>query len=350
MKRYVGLDILRGLMALSIMFYHLVDWNIKTLESDSILGRLGIYSVSIFFILSGFSMAIVYSRYIKDLKTSLIFFLKRIIRIWPLYGIAVFNFAIITLVTGKWGGSVLGFLYTIGINVTTLFGIIAPKNYVVAGGWSIGNEIFYYLLTPLIIMSFNKNKKQTMIGFMLVSIISLVFSFRILSPEQSLGSQWETYINPLNNLFFYYSGIVIYYLCKDKKIKNVKLLVILLVSATIFILYPVVGDQINITTGINRLVFSLLSMVIVYCFYKIEFGKQNSITKLLEVFGIATYGIYLLHPIVNFYIGKIFNTESKVLHIGIVSLVTIALAILSFYFFEKKISDYGKKKLAKLES
>ncbi len=63
-NRIESLDWLRGLMAIAIMFYHLTSWHITPLDSSSVLGRLGIYGVSVFFILSGLSMAVVYSNFI----------------------------------------------------------------------------------------------------------------------------------------------------------------------------------------------------------------------------------------------------------------------------------------------
>jgi peptidoglycan/LPS O-acetylase OafA/YrhL len=50
--RIEALDWLRGLMAVSIMLYHLTIWYIVALDSSSVLGRLGIYGVSVFFVLS----------------------------------------------------------------------------------------------------------------------------------------------------------------------------------------------------------------------------------------------------------------------------------------------------------
>ena len=46
--RIEALDWLRGLMALSIMIYHLTYWHIHEIQSENVLGKLGIYGVSIF--------------------------------------------------------------------------------------------------------------------------------------------------------------------------------------------------------------------------------------------------------------------------------------------------------------
>ena len=50
--RIESLDYLRGIMALSVMIYRLTSWNLYHPDASTLLGRLGIYAVSIFFILS----------------------------------------------------------------------------------------------------------------------------------------------------------------------------------------------------------------------------------------------------------------------------------------------------------
>lgn len=65
-NRVESLDYLRGLMALSVVIYHYISWSMSTgssvdvIGSQFILGKLGIYAVSIFYILSGVSLAYIY--------------------------------------------------------------------------------------------------------------------------------------------------------------------------------------------------------------------------------------------------------------------------------------------------
>lgn len=104
--RFESLDWLRGLMALSIMLYHFGSWH----DAAHPIGRLGIYGVSIFFILSGLSIAIAYDGFICDIRTSVRFFIRRLFRIWPLLWLAVALVVIPTCLTGKgpYGGEPYG--------------------------------------------------------------------------------------------------------------------------------------------------------------------------------------------------------------------------------------------------
>lgn len=335
-KRIDTLDWLRGLMALSIMFYHICGWQGLHLDSESILGRLGIYGVSIFFILSGLSMALVYHSYIKNLKTTFNFIIRRIFRIWPLLWLVCFYIFFQQIILGNEHSYKLLIL-----NITTLFGFIKPSAYMATGAWSIGNEMVYYFLTPIVFYLYNYKK---IIGnvFLLVCVgIGVFFSFYLLKSEISLGDQWNLYINPFNNLFLYVTGISIYYNFKDVEFSSKLTNCLLMISLFLFCLLPFNGDQIFIVTGIGRIVFVLISLLIVLCFYKLKIDLPIFISKPLELLGIATYGVYILHPIIYFFVRDQLNIKSGILLI--VPALTIFLSIFLYNFFELKFINIGKK-------
>ena len=344
--RIESLDWLRGLMALSIMFYHLTTITLMPLDSSDVLGRLGVYGVSIFFVLSGLSMAIVYHNYIKDFRTSLYFFIRRIFRIWPLLWLVC-----LLVVLPQIGKSGAYSLHLIFLNITTLFGFVKPTAYIAVGAWSIGNEMVYYALTPLIIYLYNY-KRWIGNGLFIVSlIVGMIFSFYLLNPYLMLSRQWAIYVNPFNNFFLYIMGIAIYYNFKDIQINQKVNIAALLVAVALFCWLPFSGNQISILTGLGRICFVGLSFVIVFCFYKIKITLPHIINQSLENFGIATYGVYLFHPVMYFYINmlfpKLYFYYSNLL-IGIVSVSTLVIAIISYKYFELrfiKIKDTKYKTL-----
>lgn len=335
MKRYESLDWLRGLMAFAIMIYHLVAWTIFHPESGSILGNFGVYGVSIFFVLSGLSMAIVYNNYIKDLQSSLVFFLRRLFRLLPLLWIVV------AVVSG------MGFifkgeldLYKIFLNLTLLFGFVAPGEYINTGAWSIGNEVFYYAFTPLLIAIYAKNKQMGNLCVLLTVAIGAYFAFGALDSTQNFANQWQTYINPFNNFFLYACGLALYYNFHKLNMKKIAPYLIF-VSLAILIFYPVSGDQINIVTGINRCLFAIAAIALTLGFYKLEVNLPEWFSKPLANLGEATYGVYLLHPVVFIFTNKLI--ANPVLCILITSIVTIIAANISYKFYEKPFIKLGKK-------
>lgn len=340
--RIESLDWLRGLMALAIMFYHLTYWHYFPLDSSFFLGRLGVYGVSVFFVLSGLSMAIVYSKFLVDRKSIAAFYIRRIFRIWPLLWLCV---ALVTIPAIARGDEVS--LIKIFLNLTTLFGFVSPTSYINTGAWSIGNEMVYYAITPVIILAYEKSNIKGNMLLLLSFAVTVVFSFFLLDSEISLKEQWHTYINPFNNMFLYVAGVAIYYNLRTTKIGLFGVLVFFVISVATFIFYPVYGDKIAIVTGTNRLVFLFSSIFLVVSFYK--FSRYDLVPKgvqyPLEQFGIATYGVYLLHPVVNSYAGyalREVGLENSALLFSVVVVLTIAGAIVSFNVFEKKIMKIGK--------
>ena len=90
MKRLSNIDYLRGLAALGIMVYHYLSWTLGLFTADSIMGRIGIYGVSIFYILSGLTLHYVYyEQMIPSKKDVLNFFKKRFFRIFPLLWLVI---------------------------------------------------------------------------------------------------------------------------------------------------------------------------------------------------------------------------------------------------------------------
>lgn len=341
-KQRIGtLDYLRGLMALAIMFYHLISWKVNILNSNTFLGRLGIYGVSIFFILSGLSMAIVYNKFIDNIRTSIYFFVRRIFRIWPLLWVAcMLQISILYFQNQSFSIKILI------LNMTTLFGFIKPGAYICTGAWSIGNEMVYYALTPLVIFLFNKKKLFGNLVFLFSVLVGMIFSLILLNNNKTLAEQWIIYINPFNNFFLYNSGIFIYYNLKDIKFNELANNVLLVVSILLFILIPIQGDPINIVTGFPRVIFVVLSLIIVICFWKSQTKLPKFISKPLETFGLVTYGVYILHPIVNTYISIILNRvgiKSISIQIFLIITITIISSLFIYYCFESKFINIGKR-------
>lgn len=335
MKRYESLDWLRGLMAFAIMIYHLVAWMLFHPSSGSVLGNFGIYGVSIFFVLSGLSMAIVYNHFIKDLRSSIVFFLRRLFRLLPLLWVLI---ALVSGLIFLSSGEID--IYKILLNITLLFGFIAPGEYINTGAWSIGNEVVYYAFTPFLIALYAKNKQLGNIAVLATVLIGLYFAFFVFNENQSLSLQWQTYINPFNNFFLYTCGLAIYYNFHKINLNKVAPYIIL-VSLAILIFYPVSGDQINIVSGFNRIIFAVASISLTLGFYKLEVDLPGWFSKPFANLGEATYGVYLLHPIVFTLVNKL--VPNPIACILLTSIATIVAANISYRFYEKPFIKIGKK-------
>ena len=54
--RIQGLDYLRGLAAFGIMVFHYSSWTLGKFGANTLLSRIGIYGVSIFYVISGLTL------------------------------------------------------------------------------------------------------------------------------------------------------------------------------------------------------------------------------------------------------------------------------------------------------
>ncbi|WP_143530088.1 acyltransferase family protein, partial [Rodentibacter trehalosifermentans] len=138
-NRISSLDYLRGLCAFSIMIYHYMLWTGYKVDANDFISRMGIYGVSVFYILSGLTLYIVYKdRNFLDKSEWLSFFKKRVLRILPLFSLVT----ILTFCLSR-NFSYLSFKILF-LNITGLFSIFSSSEYIATGGWSIENELFFY--------------------------------------------------------------------------------------------------------------------------------------------------------------------------------------------------------------
>jgi len=235
--------------------------------------------------------------------------------------------------------------------MTTLYGFIQPGAYLVTGAWSIGNEMVYYALTPIILFLYNKNKTLGNALTLVTILIGAVYASSVLDPSKTLGEQWVLYVNPFNNLFFYTMGIGLYYNFHDVMISRTVNSMIFIFATALFIELPFSGNQIVLVTGPGRLIFSMLSVCVVVSFYKMTIPLPRLMRSSLELFGRSTYSIYLLHPII---LGGLYGllitrlmTPPAIAFLSI-AVITILIAPFSYLFIEESFMRLGKRAVRRL--
>ncbi|MFM7814718.1 MAG: acyltransferase family protein, partial [Flavobacteriales bacterium] len=182
------MDYLRGLAALGIMCYHYGWWWLGIhFESDDFLGVIGIYGVSVFYVLSGFTLQWVYGSRIKVDSDWKLFFRKRFFRIYPLFVLVT----ILTLATSKIWPDWRTMLY----NFTGVFGFFAWDRSIAAGGWSIGNELVFYALFPLLIVRSARVQWTMALFFLITTGVHIYFAFDVLQAELPIVEQ---HVDPFN--------------------------------------------------------------------------------------------------------------------------------------------------------
>jgi len=229
-NRLYNLDYLRGLAAFGIMIYHYFSWSFGIFSADTFMGRIGVYGVSIFYVLSGLTLYYVYYDKIKLSRQDIAsFFKKRIFRIFPLLWLITFASIILSRKIPDF--------YNLFLNLTGLFGFVKWDAYFSTGVWSIGNELVFYVFFPFFILFAKSNKSLLIILSTILFSLYLYFAFIKLNPEIQLSEQWRSYVNPLNQVFLFLGGFLIGLLFNKTKINNATMIALLLIWIRTFYFY-----------------------------------------------------------------------------------------------------------------
>ena len=332
--RYENLDYLRGLCALSILFYHYTYWTMQGLDISNFLAKFGVYGVSLFYILSGLTMYLVY---FKKFEWSASFFKefysKRFFRLYPLMWL-VFILAFILKGYNETP-------YSLFIKVTGLFSFVEWDAPVPVGMWSIGNEISFYLALPILFYCLKKGLVPTLFISLIVFGCYIYYAFELSNYRYEKDFDY-IYKHPLYQLGLFFGGILIGHIFKTISIKNTWALLILGVSAILYAFHPVSGKPINIMINDVRVYYTLVCFGITIAFFKANFDFVPSvIKKVLAFFGEISYSLYLLHSLT----WTVFvMCGLKIRYVYPLSVIgTIIISWLVYTYFETPFRNLGVK-------
>lgn len=352
MTRLHSLDYLRGLMAISVMLYHYTSWSVGSPDPSSLLGKLGIYAVSLFYILSGLSLSFVFFSVGKPFSLKE-FVIKRAFRIIPIFWLClIFSLVLRYLqhyfISGDIYQPEWGVLF---LNFSLLFGFFMPDQYMSIGAWSIGNEVVFYTIFPLIIYACTRFGKVMAICCLCLSLLPAgYFAFVLIDVTKEFSLNWSLYVNPLNQLFLFVSGICIAIFFKPDESGMVKLKRVytlsLIILVGLFIYVPVGVNSVDLMVGMERVILSTLSILIVLNVYIFQFTLKGWLNTILLFFGKCCYSIYLIHPIVAFPLSFLLHDKLGV-HLVIVHIISAVVTFIASAIIYNRVElpmiNIGKK-------
>jgi peptidoglycan/LPS O-acetylase OafA/YrhL len=292
-ERVLGWDLLRGLSALCVGIYHLLLW-----QNVAAIHAFGSYGVYLFFVLSGASLSYTYADRIHTGQFSFRDFLwVRYLRLAPLY-VAL----MLLLLPWKWvkEGATMELLAKYFTNATFLFGFYNPATHaVLVGGWSLGIEAILYLLFPVLIMSL----RTRWIGW---SVFAALLVFQLLWIQMTIGSPGgyspnaEAYHQVPAFAAYFMGGCMLGMAQRHGFLKSIPTTVGLTFILAGFGLMLAInpdrqGDEL---IGWHGLVLAALCFVLVYLASRLRL--KSSMAGAAQHLGDATYGVYLLHPVIYF--------------------------------------------------
>jgi peptidoglycan/LPS O-acetylase OafA/YrhL len=350
---FPNLNGLRFIAALLVIIHHLEQ--IKSISKIdnywhtpfvNIIGRLG---VLLFFVLSGFLITYLLleeERIYTKINVKK-FYIRRILRIWPLYFlIVIFALWVLPNITAlTMPGAGKDFVYQHLVLKIALFLILCPNLILsflgaipyAAHTWSIGIEEQYYLVWPIILKVFKKYR----ISLMFFIIFLSVFITNFLASHYSDNFPHKGSIVK----FWFYFNIdsmaigALFALLLSRKSKLLQFILNNYVFYSALIIASILIIRGTYIPYIHYEFYSLLFGIIIINFAA---NKQIGISlenKPLNYLGNISYGIYMFHPIaigISIYLATLINCTSNWLLYPLTIVITVTIASLSYKYFESR--------------
>lgn len=272
-----SLQILRMIAATSVVYYHIYA-----------KPNFGSFGVDIFFVLSGFVIALV----IQDQTSQKQFAINRISRIVPIYWIlttALFLLIYIypPIVQKTTAQTATFFLYLKSLFFIAYYDIGQVKPPLLRVGWTLNYEMFFYCIVWLSLLFFSKRA----VGFTII-IIAGVFVAPIL-----INIDNPFFLEFFGNYYLleFLLGIAVFHVFRSKRITIPSALCPLVALISYFFMAYI--DSNNIP-GYRLLFFGLPSTILLMAMLGNEDFYAKSSSKLilaLTLMGDASYATYLSH-------------------------------------------------------
>jgi peptidoglycan/LPS O-acetylase OafA/YrhL len=348
------IDGLRFLAIICVVILHLRSYLIKHsnfqgqssdfhfLKSLFLRGDIG---VSLFFIISGFILAIPFANFyiLNQNKVNIKnYFLRRLTRLEPPYIIvmtALLFFYVYAVKSISLFDGILRFLSS----VFYVHNFIYPDQRPFLNGvaWSLEIEVQFYILAPIIAYLFLIKETKLRRGLMIALIfISLLFNFFILNFK---------FISIINFFHFFLVGFLLadLYISKSFLFKKTKLDYLI---ATFLLISIFIFRTANFETTFQKFIFELVRLICVFLlYYYIIFHKIFKFFshKIITNIGGMCYSIYLLHVPIIIVFGKIILkfsfSNNNFINISIYSILIIVIILfissMFFLFVERPCMD-----------
>ncbi len=327
-------------MALAVLIFHFDKWLTGAWDAASVQGKLGVYAVSTFFVLSGLTLSLVYeTRLDASLKSWGLFFRKRFWRIYPLLWLATAATLLIDNSQRE--------IQDIVLNFSGLFGFVNPAKDIATGAWSIGCELVFYAGFPTLLLLARWNRMAFLGCFLLFLGLGVWTAFYSFGPDKTLQSDWwPVYAQSINHAYFFVGGMALGVFRKELgALPRSYWQILLALAALMFVYWPVGQAPFALVNGWNRVVFSGLTILAVAAWFQGRIVLKGLPHQFLTWLGAVSYSLYLLHPLVFRGIKSVFSKigfGDGYWGLYLVALAaTLVLSHLSYFLLEKPLAKKG---------
>ena len=301
-RRIDILQLIRGIAALLVCFFHMKALlNTTAVQYGTLLFGSGSIGVQLFFIISGFIMVYTTRKndgtvlYVKN------FFIKRLIRVIPLYYIMIILWLIVYERS-------LSLFITEPMMMLKTFCFIPLFNSPLGPaygmpplkvGWSLNYEILFYIIFGCCLF-LKRYRWVVLLGIfaVLVVLIPLIFKGTVdFIPSVNYNFKL-TYFLLLTNpvLVFFVVGVLLGILYNSSFVIKSKTIQIAMVSASLIYFFLVYFKVLPFFNGFFVSLFS--STFLVFSLLLFNKGIGIRVPAFLVYLGDMSYSLYLIHPIV----------------------------------------------------
>ena len=362
MKYFDNVNILRGFAALSVLIFHLVNANRWPEFPNSGLllwFRYGGYAVDLFFVISGFVIALSFFQRAKETVNlseqrsfRKKFLFNRFARIMPLYLITSLIWIIFinpNLIFDHLLKNLSSHLFFIQNLVPGyLIGINPPS-------WTLAVEVqFYLLMCAFGTRLFKANTLYVFIFGILIALLARSINFfGINQPSHNVFSV------ELTNIFcfldeFIIGAVLAKFVISSSFKKLIQISVLKKLFITIFLIGIIYSSQIfyyeYATLGYKTVFYRTIlglnfaSIILIFCLYEIK-GIVRKILSPLYYLGTISYGIYLWHFAIISSLERLYPIP-QTYFMALVIFITIIFSSLSWHFLEKPIIEKVRNKIS----
>ena len=349
-----GLNGIRAIAAMAVVASHiglaLTDFGFSSTWETYLAG----YGVTIFFSLSGF--LITYLLLIEKSRFHHInikaFYIRRILRIWPLY----FFYLILAVITTYFfmpeqlpGG--IYYYLILCANIPSIFGFPLP---LLAHYWSLGVEEQFYLFWPFVV-----SKSNNLFRFLaLFSITIVVIKLGLRYLDATTDYHWPYQFIQITRFDCMAIGAMgaILYFEKNKRFLRICFSISAQIAAWGSLLL-MAFNKFHIASVLDSELCAVITIILIVNVSGNAKTIINLEKPLFDFLGKISYGIYVYHPLIIFLIAKWaghliipFNYTTRLIIVfTLIPLCAILISYLSYEFFEKKFL-YLKLKYSSVKS
>jgi peptidoglycan/LPS O-acetylase OafA/YrhL len=341
-----GLNGLRAISAMAVVISHTTPilreygLNPNILGTDAHGNPKGLLlagnGVTIFFTLSGFLITylLLMEKKLHPIKVK-DFYVRRILRIWPLYYLYLIA-AIIAILHFKlpFESKSIPFYVLLAANVPFISGTALPF---LTHYWSLGVEEQFYLFFPQMARLPNRKLLQVSVA-LITGLLLLKFIFWILEKKYKLSilpyiaiedSRFHVMlVGVAGAIMYYYRNSTFMTLATHKLTQGLSWFCILLIALNYFHIGFIDSELVSVIA-----LFLIVGQVT-------KKGLINLENKLCDFVGKISYSVYVIHPLVIYLLGKAIGKlpdtlGSYLLVYALVIIATLILAYLSYQYYEK---------------